>query len=137
LDENKNKIPTFWVEKKIIPKLCYCLWENYFFCLDPDPDWKKAPASRSVKNESGSETLNSVGTYGTSTFHNFCCLFFLSLVSTPRCLQEVQRQMKLQADYKGWYYRETAAEYVRMARTNSDNSTSGRGNNFRGDYKEM
>jgi hypothetical protein len=50
-------------------------------------------------------------------------------------VQEVQRQMKLQADYKGWYYRETSAQYVRMARGNKEASLAVRGDNFRGDIR--
>jgi len=43
--------------------------------------------------------------------------------------------MKLKADYKGWYYRETSAEYVRIARGNKEVSLAGRGDNFRGDVR--
>ncbi len=50
-------------------------------------------------------------------------------------LQEVQRQMKLEADYKGWYFRESPAEYIRMARGNKEYNLAQQGNNLRGDIR--
>jgi hypothetical protein len=44
--------------------------------------------------------------------------------------------MKLQADYKGWFYRETSAEYIRMARASKEQNLAGRGTNLRGDIRE-
>ena len=43
--------------------------------------------------------------------------------------------MKLQADYKGWYYRESPAEYIRMARGNKEDNLDVNGTNFRGDVR--
>jgi len=58
LVENKNKIPTFWVENKYFSQnFVFALEKLVFCCLDPDLNLEKYPGSGSVKNESGSETL--------------------------------------------------------------------------------
>ena len=45
--------------KNFSQNLDFAFEKFVYFCLDPDPDWGKNPGSGSVKNESGSETLNS------------------------------------------------------------------------------
>jgi hypothetical protein len=44
--------------------------------------------------------------------------------------------MKLQADYKGWYFRESPAEYIRMARGSKETNIEQNGTNLRGDVRE-
>jgi hypothetical protein len=50
LVENKNKIPTFWVENENISQNFVIAFEKmFFFAWIRDPDWKKIPGSGSVK----------------------------------------------------------------------------------------
>ena len=55
--ENKNKIPTFWVENQNFSQNFVFAFEKLIFVAFLDPDWGKNPGSGSVKNESGSEPL--------------------------------------------------------------------------------
>merc|ERR1712181_182350 len=46
--------------------------------------------------------------------------------------KEVQRQMQIHGDYKGWYHREDIARYVRIQREGDRINTEQRGNHFVG-----
>jgi len=60
LDWLKTKIKylLFGLITKISPKIFFALEKSGIRIRNPDPDWGKSPGSGSVKNESGSDTLN-------------------------------------------------------------------------------